>query len=135
VSPAVGRQTGSAHVTRDPNEEIVMNLKTLAMAVLVMLVAGCSSPVAARVQRVKIEVTEKGFVPETVTVQSGRPVTLLVTRRTEATCATRLVLKTHGIDEKLPLGKTVAITFRPERAGTLTYACPMDMIHGTILVR
>ena len=107
----------------------------VAVAMLAILVVGCSSAVAARAQRVKIEVTEKGFVPETVTVQSGRPVTLLVTRRIGATCATRLVLKTHGIDENLPLGKTVAITFKPERAGTLTYACPMDMIHGTILVQ
>jgi len=119
-----------------PEEEIMkLNTRTLAMAVLVMLVVGCSSADASRDQRVKITVTEEGFVPAVVTVQSGRAVTLLVTRRTDRTCATALVLKTHGIDEKLPLGKTVTIRFTPERPGELTYSCPMDMIHGKIVVR
>ena len=112
-----------------------MNPRTLAMAVLLMLVVGCSSADAAREQRVKIAVTEKGFVPAVVTVQSGRPVTLLVMRRTARTCATELVLKTHGINEKLPLGKTVVIRFTPEQPGTLDYACAMDMYHGKIVVR
>jgi len=112
-----------------------MNMKTLATAGLLMLVVGCSSADAAREQRVKISVTEKGFVPAVVTVQSGRPVTLLVTRRTARTCATELVLKTHGINEKLPLGETVTIRFTPEQPGTLDYACAMDMIKGKIVVR
>jgi Cu+-exporting ATPase len=112
-----------------------MNARTFVMAALVMLVVGCSSADAAREQRVRISVTEKGFVPAVVTVQAGRPVTLLVTRRTDRTCVTALVLKEHGIDEKLPLGKTVAIRFTPERAGVLTYACPMDMYQGKIVVR
>jgi plastocyanin domain-containing protein len=112
-----------------------MNLRTLAMAALLMLAVGCSSADAAREQRVKISVTEKGFVPAVVTVQAGRPVTLLVTRRTARTCATELVLKTHGINEKLPLGKTVIIRFTPERPDTLDYACAMDMYHGKIVVR
>jgi plastocyanin domain-containing protein len=112
-----------------------MNLRTLAMAALLMLAVGCSSADAAREQRVKIAVTEKGFVPAVVTVQSGRPVTLLVTRKTDRTCATELVLKAHGINEKLPLGKTVVIRFTPEQPGTLDYACAMDMIKGKIVVR
>ena len=112
-----------------------MRWRFVSVTLAVALVAGCSSADAARDQRVKIAVTEKGFVPAVVTVQSGRAVTLLVTRRTDRTCATALVLKTHGIDEKLPLGKTVTIRFTPERPGELTYSCPMDMIHGKIVVR
>lgn len=112
-----------------------MNMGTLVMAGLLMLAVGCSSADAAREQRVKISVTEKGFVPAVVTVQAGRPVTLLVTRKTDRTCATELVLKTHGINEKLPLGKTVVIRFTPEKTGTLEYSCGMDMYHGKIVVR
>ncbi len=99
----------------------------------VVLIAGCAQ--AGTGQRVKIAVTEKGFEPRVVTVQAHKPVTLLVTRRTEKTCATELVLREHGISQKLPLGKTVAITFTPERTGELTYACAMDMIHGKIVVQ
>jgi plastocyanin domain-containing protein len=29
----------------------------------------------------------------------------------------------------------VEITFTPEKAGTLTYACGMDMIKGTVVVQ
>jgi plastocyanin domain-containing protein len=112
-----------------------MNMRTLAMAGLLMLAVGCSSADAGREQRVKIAVTEKGFVPAVVTVHAGQPLTLLVTRRTERTCATEFVLKTHGINEKLPLGQTVVIRFTPERPGTLDYACAMDMIKGKIVVR
>lgn len=112
--------------------------RTLVAGVIVVLLAvGCAGAGAgaSRDQRAKITVTEAGFVPAVVTVQSGRAVTLLVTRRTDRTCATALVLKALGIDEKLPLGRTVAIRFTPERPGELTYSCPMDMIHGRILVR
>jgi plastocyanin domain-containing protein len=109
--------------------------RRLATAVLLMMVLGCSSADAAREQRVRISVTEKGFVPAVVTVQAGRPVMLLVTRRTDRTCATELVLKAHGINEKLPLGKTVVIRFTPERTGTLDYACGMGMYRGKIVVR
>ncbi len=108
-------------------------LRLAAAVAAVVLVAGCAEAGAG--QRVKIAVTEKGFEPKVVTVKAHKPVTLLVTRRTEKTCATELVLKEHGIDQKLPFGKTVAITFTPERTGELTYACAMDMIHGKIVVQ
>jgi len=110
-------------------------LLTLVAVVVVALGASCAGAGSGGAQRVRIAVTDKGFVPAVVTVQSGRPVTLLVTRRTGRTCATELVMKTHGIDEKLPLGKTVAITFTPEQAGTLEYACAMNMIKGRIVVK
>jgi plastocyanin domain-containing protein len=86
-------------------------------------------------QEVRISVTPKGFVPAVVTVQAGKPVTLLVTRRTDRTCATAFVLKPYGIREVLPLGRTVAIRFTPGRPGELTYACGMDMVQGRIVVR
>jgi len=107
----------------------------VGVVLAVTLVAGCSSADVARAQRVRITVTEKGFEPRIVTVQAGRPVTLLVTRKTDRTCATALVLKKYGIDRQLPLGRTVAIQFTPARPGELTYACPMDMIHGKIVVK
>jgi plastocyanin domain-containing protein len=112
-----------------------LDLRILAAAALVMLAVGCTSADAAREQRVKITVTQKGFEPAVVTVRAGRPVVLLVTRKTDRTCATELVLKAHGIDEKLPLNQTVEIRFTPERSGTLEYACGMDMYKGKIVVR
>jgi plastocyanin domain-containing protein len=85
-------------------------------------------------EAVAISVTEEGFVPKEIHVKAGQPVTLAVTRKTERTCATELVLKEYAINQKLPMNETVEIKFTPTHAGQLTYACGMDMIKGHIVV-
>ncbi|NBD11524.1 copper transporter [Corallococcus sp. c25j21] len=75
---------------------------------------------------VELTVTQKGFEPSPVLLRQGEPVTLLVTRKTDQTCATELVLEDYGIHEKLPLGKLVEITFTPRQAGMLRYGCAME---------
>ncbi len=109
---------------------------TLALFAAVLL-AGCASKSATPggPQRVSIQVTDKGFQPAVVNVHAGSPVTLVVKRTESRTCATELVLKEHGINQPLPLNEEVEITFTPEHAGELTYACGMDMYHGTIRVQ
>ena len=106
-----------------------------AVAVMVVWAGSAAHAGPATDQRVKLDVTLKGFVPAVVTVQSGQPVTLLITRRTHRTCATEFVLKPYKIVEKLPLNRTVAVRFTPRKPGELEYACGMGMIHGKIVVR
>jgi len=86
-------------------------------------------------ERIEIRVTARGFEPALVAVAAGRPVTLVVTRRTERTCATEFVLPARGIRRELPLDRPVEITFTPESPGDLRYACGMDMISGIVRVR
>ncbi|HEU5056128.1 MAG TPA: cupredoxin domain-containing protein [Kofleriaceae bacterium] len=122
-------------------------MKILALA---LFLAACSSekaegpadrkkPAAAPVVasgRVAISVTEKGFEPTPIRVEKGKPITLVVTRKTDQTCATEITLPEYKIDQKLPLGQPVEITFTPEKAGELVYGCAMDhMISGVIQVR
>lgn len=83
---------------------------------------------------VTLYVTREGFVPANVQVPAGKPVTLKVTRKTDRTCATELVMAEHQIHQPLPLDSTVTITFTPGQAGELRYACGMDMITGSITV-
>lgn len=92
---------------------------------------GCSEKAP---QTVKLVVSDRGFVPAQITVKKGVPVTLLVTREVEATCATELVIEGEGIHKELPLHQEVAITFTPDKKGDLKYTCPMDMITGSIRV-
>ncbi len=89
---------------------------------------------AAAPQVVKLEVTSEGFVPSQVKVKKDVPVKLEVTRKTDKTCAKQLVIKDKNIRLELPLEKTVSVTFTPDKAGTLRYACAMDMISGLLLV-
>lgn len=95
---------------------------------------GCAQK-ASGPRTVKLAVTDRGFVPADIQVDRGRPVTLLVTRQVEATCANEIVIADAGIREKLPLNQEVRITFTPEAKGELRYACPMDMITGSIRVQ
>jgi plastocyanin domain-containing protein len=83
---------------------------------------------------VELTVTDAGFQPEHVAVQKGQPVTLVVTRKTEATCARDIVLPDHGIRRALPLGEPVELTFTPEKSGELRYGCAMDQMVGGVLL-
>lgn len=88
--------------------------------------------------RVAITVTDAGYEPARVTIPRGRPVVLVFTRRSEKTCAVDVHIKLPdgtSIDRRLPLGQAVEIPLRIDRAVDVTYACGMDMIHGTIVVK
>jgi plastocyanin domain-containing protein len=105
-----------------------------------ILAWGCSrapagAGAASGPQTVAIEVTDRGFVPARVQVRAGSPVTLLVTRRTDATCAKEIVLADEGIRRDLPLNEAVRIEFTPKAAGEHRYACGMGMVSGTMKVQ
>lgn len=103
------------------------------------LIAGCTQEGTTKTKtdpnRVAISVTEEGFVPASVTVKAGKPVTLVVTRKTAKTCATDLVMPAQNINQPLPLGQAVEIKFTPKEAGELNYACAMDMYKGKVIVK
>ena len=86
-------------------------------------------------RRVEIAVTEKGYEPSPIAVERGRPLELVITRKTDMTCATDIVIKEHGIKKELPLGQPVVVAFTPEKSGELRYGCSMDlMISGVLTV-
>ncbi len=86
------------------------------------------------VRVVELSVTSNGFEPSRVKVQKGEKVRLVVTRKTDRTCATEIVIKDHGIHAPLPLEKPVTVELTPTRSGEIRYACAMNMIAGTLLV-
>jgi len=116
-----------------------MKHKLIAVAALVTLIvvaAGCAGESGGgSAKRVAIAVTKKGFEPDRVTVKAGNPVTLVVTRKTEKTCATEIVLKDYGLKRELPLNQAVEVTFTPAATGEITFACGMDMIKGTVVAK
>lgn len=84
---------------------------------------------------VELTVTAKGFEPSPVQVKGGQPVKLIVTRKTDTTCATEIVIPGYDIHEKLPLDTPVTVTFTPKKSGELRYGCAMDqMIAGVLIV-
>ncbi len=106
------------------------------------VVLGAALVAAAACQRgqqpgapVKITVTRNGYEPWRVRAWKGVPLTLVVTRTTDETCATEVVLPEYGIDRKLPLNEPITITFTPTKDGEVRYHCAMNMFQGVIDVR
>ncbi|MDF3065794.1 MAG: hypothetical protein K0R38_1395 [Polyangiaceae bacterium] len=83
--------------------------------------------------RIEISVTDDGFVASGQRVKVGEPVTLVVTRKVERTCATEIVLKDYGLSQPLPQNQTVEVTFTPTKLGPIRYACAMDMVAGNLV--
>ena len=108
----------------------------MSVAILsAMLILGAADAKPAHAKTVEMSVTEKGFEPDKVTVKKGEPVHLVVTRKTDKTCATEIAIKDLNIKKELPLDKAVAIDFTPQKTGDITYACGMDMISGVLTVQ
>ncbi len=82
----------------------------------------------------EITVTSDGFVPANITVRRGESVKLIVTRKTDRTCAKEIVIKDYGINQPLPLDKPVTIELTPKKSGQVRYACGMDMITGVLVI-
>src|SRR5687767_3767189 len=67
----------------------------------------------AAARTIEMSVTEKGYEPASIKVKKGEPVKLLITRKTESTCATEIIIKDSNINVPLPLNKQVAVDWTP----------------------
>ncbi len=85
-------------------------------------------------RRVEISLTESGFSPSPIHVEAGQPLDLVITRRTDKTCAREVVVAGLDIRHDLPLDKPVVISLTPKSAGEIKYACGMDMVRGVLIV-
>ena len=118
-----------------------MKKVVIALAAVITLALGASATLAeseGQARRIELSVTEDGFTPSKLSVKRGEAVVLAVTRKTDKTCATKVVVhvsKTKTVEKELPLDKTVEIPVTFEKTGTLTYACGMGHVSGVIMVQ
>ena len=145
---------------RDPllpwTEIMIARLLVLALAAVVLaapgsaLAKGKKAAVAAPVAKpavapplakapearhVKVGVTEAGFEPAEISARSGEQLVLDITRLTEETCATAIVIPAQKVKVELPLNKEVQVPVSAGSAGRVAFACPMNMITGAIVVK
>ena len=106
----------------------------LAAALTLALAAGACAPSGRRSNEVHVAVTDRGFEPATTPISSGHPVTLVVTRKTDQTCATEIVFPSLGTRYALPLNKPVRIELGAAKDDTLRYVCGMNMLGGMLVV-
>src|SRR5437879_2854829 len=107
----------------------------LAMSLVVAASTGCKKmPFRAPEVKDVVEVTVdgSGFHPDRIPAKRGRPITLVFKRTVEKTCADEVVIVSERIDKKLPLNQDVIVSLIPEKVGEMKFACPMNMVTGTI---
>jgi plastocyanin domain-containing protein len=115
--------------------------RTLACAMLVVGALACGDDEAPPPSadpsdgRVEIRVEADGYHPARVEARAGEPITLVFTRTTDSACAEELVIAAHDIRRDLPKDQPVEVTFTPAETGEVTFACGMDMLRGTLVVR
>ncbi len=113
----------------------------LALTMSVFALSGCKSEPAAAAKttapgerRVELKVTEDGFEPSPVSVKKGEPLVLQVTRTTDKTCATEILIDGTDINVPLPLNQAVEVRYTPSKSGQIRYGCAMGMMVSGVLV-
>jgi len=127
AAPAVAQHAGSEHGAMHGMSHPVAASTTAAQGI-------AEGTVEDGVRTVNVSVTDNGFEPSKVKAKKGEKVRLVVTRKTNSTCAKEIVIKDHGINRPLPLDKAVTVEFTPAKSGEIRYACGMDMISGVVFV-
>ena len=121
-----------------PRKETSLKFIAIGSLALLGFVAVATADTKPLPRRIEISVTAKGFEPDRVQVSATQPVTLVITRKTDRTCAKRVVIQLGDgkkVEQDLPLDKAVEIPLSFAKKGELRYACAMDMISGVILVQ
>jgi plastocyanin domain-containing protein len=75
-----------------------------------------------------------GYTPDTIIVRAGRPVRLNFRREETATCSDKVIFADFDKSAELPSGETVPDEILPKDPGEFTFACPMGMFRGRLIV-
>ena len=87
-----------------------------------------------KTQTARVSVTERGFEPATLMLRPNVPARVTFERKTDATCATEVLMPDYKIHRKLPLNQPVVVEFTPRR-GEFSFACGMNMLKGQLVAR
>jgi plastocyanin domain-containing protein len=119
-------------------------MRTLVLVVAAMaVVSGCKKDMGGGdpgkgpqtpARTVEMKVTEDGFVPGNISLKKGEPVKFRVTRVTENTCATELLVSGTDIKVALPLNEPAEFSYTPDKAGEVKFGCAMDMMVSGVMV-
>jgi plastocyanin domain-containing protein len=115
-----------------------MTTSRLLLALVVLAACKNSPPAPPKAASgsgvVDVAVTDRGFEPDRVEAAPGQPVTLRITRTVAETCADAVQVQGDPVRHLLPFGKAVEVRVTAPPSGELAFACPMNMIRGTIVV-
>lgn len=123
----------------DATEIIVLGAGAVLIALVLWYFFGgegvraAASVTATGVQGLQVLV-KGGYTPDVIVVKRGAPVALDFYRDETNSCTEQVIFGDFGISRRLPAFKTTHIEFTPERAGTFTFNCGMNMVRGKLIV-
>jgi uncharacterized protein len=86
------------------------------------------------VQKITLDVLNRGYSPKNFKVQQGVPVQLTLQSNDVYSCALSFVFKEFGIRTFLESTDSQTFTFTPNKPGKYTFTCSMGMYTGTMEV-
>jgi plastocyanin domain-containing protein len=75
-----------------------------------------------------------GYTPDTIIVRAGRPVRLNFRREETAGCSDKVIFADFQKSADLPTGQVVPVELMPKSPGEFSFACPMGMFRGRLIV-
>ena len=85
-------------------------------------------------QTVEMHVKYSGWVPATIHIKAGARITWNIWGDEVTSCTSRIVVPSLGISQALTSGKNVITFTAPAAAGTVPFACWMNMVRGQFIV-
>lgn len=116
---------------------LIVNLSVIALIIFVywfFFGKKINNSTLVKNGQVKIQVAG-GYQPNHIVVKKGSPVTLVFHRTDSSDCLEEVVIPEFGIREHLPVGKDHEIIINPDKLGTYTISCGMNMYHAKIEVK
>lgn len=107
----------------------------LAGALVGSAIAPASDPpFVAGAAPIRIEVSDRGFAPSSVTLAPGAPVELEFWRTTDEACASSVVFPELGISEPLALNEPVRLQIPPSQRQTLSFQCGVGDHRSAVII-
>jgi plastocyanin domain-containing protein len=97
--------------------------------------APAASPITVTGKRIDVKASGEGFTPNAITVKKGEPTTLVFTRTTDDTCATKVVFPDIKLEKDLPLNQQVAVELPVDKDRTLAFQCGMGMFKSKVVIQ
>lgn len=90
--------------------------------------------IPANAQKISIDLPG-GYKPGAASVKAGTPVAITFNLKSDAGCGNAIALPAAKWSKTLKVGESATVVYTPTKTGNLKFACSMDMMRGTLLVK
>lgn len=85
-------------------------------------------------RQVEVVVVSYGFSPKQIRAEQGEQVVLTIRRSDDSHCNRGLAIPSRQVLVQLPLGETVPVTLKLDRAETIEVVCANEDVQASIIV-